>query len=319
MQLPVKDKTITVAVTGLSGVIGSMLCDALPEHVRVVDLFHTSPVTCGDTHIVRHAYIDLLRPDQIRATLAEVVPDVVIHLAAVTHIDTCEMDKANGKDGIVWRTNVEGTKVIARYCRDLSIPIIYLSTECVFDGKLPLYDEQAGKNPINWYGKTKSEAENSIVEIGCESAIVRAVVAYHPNDGGKTIFGRMYNQLKYNKTLMAVHDQLFTPTYTGDIVDAIVRIIEHRTTGIFHVSPKHILTPYDFAMLIAERFKFNTEQVHKTTLSALYGPVNATLRLRHACLSGDATNRTLGISPQTPQQVFQKIASNRIDLPFEIT
>jgi dTDP-4-dehydrorhamnose reductase len=239
-------------------------------------------------------------------TIDEIHPDVIIHMAAVTHIDTCEMDKSNGNTGIVWRTNVEGTAAIARYCARTKTKIMYLSTECVFDGKRESFDEKAPKHPISWYGITKSEAEDRILASHAPSAIIRAVVAYHPGDDGRTIFGKLYNQLKYGGVVKAVDDQVFTPTYTYDIVAAVKQVVDRSANGIFHVAPAVRITPYEFALLIAKRYGFERSRITPVSMKQLYGAPAAALRLKHACLDGADTNAILHIKPKTPQEVLKK-------------
>lgn len=304
-----KESGIRVAITGLSGVVGQVIIRSLPSSFQIIDLFHHSPVTVVNRQ-VSHVHLDLQDSMQVMQVLEQVHPDFIIHLAAVTHIDVCERDKHFGQQGIVWKINVEGAGAIAKYCSKHNIHLTYLSTECVFDGTRKKYNEIAEKNPINWYGLTKSAAEDRIIDSGCPSAIVRAVVAYHPKDNGKTIYGKLYNPLKYNKEVSAVGNQYFTPTYTYDIGRAIGRIIQKKYTGIYHVAPSGRITPYDFAKLIAKKYGFDDAKIHKVTLRKLYGPALAALRLKNACLSGVVTNRTLGIRPKPPKDVIKKRANS---------
>ncbi len=81
--------------------------------------------------------------------------DTVIHLAAKTHIDACEKDRPLGRNGEAWKDNVDATRKIVEFCRLGKKKLIFLSTECVFDGKKEKYYEKDNPNPINWYGATK--------------------------------------------------------------------------------------------------------------------------------------------------------------------
>jgi len=302
-----KKYTRKIAVTGLSGVIGQVIVRSLPKSFQIIDLFHHTPFSAKKRSIT-HAYLDLQNNEQTKATLAKVAPDAIVHLAAITHIDACERDKHFGKSGIVWKINVEGTAAIAEYCAKHNVHLSYLSTECVFDGTKKLHDENSPKNPINWYGKTKSEAEDRILLSECRAAIIRAVVAYHLKDNGKTIYGKLFNQLRYHDEVSAVSDQYFTPTHTYDIGKAVNRIVERGLTGIYHVAPSVRVTPYDFAKLIAKKHGFHKKKIRKTTIRSLYGKDAASLRLKNACLSGARSNKKLGISPKSPHKVIKKHA-----------
>src|SRR3990167_7390806 len=123
-----------IAITGLNGVIGKILGEEIPATDQIVDLYHSKKYS-GHAKVYKHLKLDLLKKDKISNVLKKVKPDVIIHLAAITHIDRCEKDKKNGKNGEVWKVNVEGTAEIAKYCAKHKIQLIFLSTECVFDGK----------------------------------------------------------------------------------------------------------------------------------------------------------------------------------------
>jgi dTDP-4-dehydrorhamnose reductase len=225
-------------------------------------------------------------------------------MAAITHIDNCEKDKENGEQGKVWKVNVDASFEIAKYCEEKNKRMIYLSTECVFDGSQKYYSERAKKNPKNWYGFTKSKAEDKIISTKAKVAIIRSVVAYHISDRGKTIYGKFVAKLRSGNTVYAVTDQKFTPTFTNDIVDVIIRVIENRLSGIFHVAPRKSITPYEFALLVAKRNKFPTSRVKKTTLRKLYGPERAKLRLRNASLSSVNSNKILKFTAVAPSEII---------------
>lgn len=292
-----------IAITGLNGVIGGILIKEISNEARIIDLFHKTKYP-DLKRIQRHAHLNLLDKNKISTILKRLDPDVVIHMAAITHIDACEEDKANGKRGIVWKTNVEATGEIAKFCAKYKKHLIFLSTECVFNGKQKTFSENSKKNPINWYGVTKDEAEKLILFSGAQSAIIRSVVAYHKNDNKKTIYGKIADSLKSKKQISAVVDQLFTPTYTYDIARAINKVIENRLLGIYHVAPKKSLSPYDFALLVADRNNVPRSHIQKTTLKKFYDEGRANLRLRHACLSGNKTNKILHFIPKSPKEAL---------------
>lgn len=290
---------IKVAVTGLNGVIGKILAEEIPSNLEIIDLFHRTKYS-GKAKIHKHIKLDLLNKKRISKILEEINPDIIVHLAAITHIDTCEKDRERGKKGIVWKTNVKGTGEIAKFCAKNKIHLIFLSTECVFDGKRKYFSENSKKNPINWYGSTKSEAEELMLSSGAPVSIIRSVVAYHKNDNGKTIYGKILSRLRADKDVWVVSDQLFTPTYTYDIVQAINQVIKNKQLGIFHVAPGKSLSPYDLALIIARRNRYSHKRIKKTTLEALYGEERAALRLRNASLSGENSNRILKLTPASP-------------------
>jgi len=292
-----------IAITGLSGVIGQVLSKRLSPQARIIDLYHTQKYS-GKVKIYKHVKLDLLNLKKISSTLKLLKPDVIVHMAAITHIDTCEKDKKFGQEGRVWKTNVDATYEIAKFCARNNTHMIFLSTECVFDGKEKIFYENSKKNPINWYGKTKNQAEDLLIKSHASSTILRSVVAYHQHDSGKTIYGKILKELKSKKKIKAVGDQFFTPTHTEDIAQAIIRIIDKQQKGIYHVAPNKNLTPYDFAVMIAKKNNFSPSSVEKKTLRSFYDPYRAQLRLRYACLSSEISNKILKFTPSTPEEVL---------------
>lgn len=274
----------TVAITGLSGVLGTVLLrHPKARNYHICDMYHTRQYT-GTHQIKKHIVVDLLQKTTIHPALYAAKPDKILHLAAITHIDACETDKWRGKNGIVWQMNVESVREIAAFGRKHNVPIIYMSTECVFDGRQEFYDETAKKRPINWYGQTKSEAEDIILSSNTRNSVMRAAIAYHKRDGARTLLGKIYKNLIKTAVVPVVSDQLITPTYTYDVTDAILDGLSQDTCGIYHISPNQAITPYTFAELVARSYGYTTSHLRKTTLEQLYGRERALLRLRHACL-----------------------------------
>ncbi|MFA5932974.1 MAG: SDR family oxidoreductase [Microgenomates group bacterium] len=293
-----------IAITGLSGAIGTRFMKNLPVGFEFYDLYHTHKASSEQ---VINKHIELLDPKNILKCLEEVSPDMIIHMAAITHIDRCEEDRKYGKEGSVWKVNVGASDAISKYCKKNHTKLIFLSTECVFDGEEPLYEEKSSKNPKNWYGRTKSEAEDIIRTNFPEASIIRAVIAYHENDLEKTLFGKLLQSLKDKKSFGAVTDQIITPTYTDDIIKSISLLIQKPQSGIFHISPDSKTTIYDLAFKLANKFGFDDSLIVGQTLEEYFGEDRAKLRLKNSCLRGEQTKSKLGFAPLTIDDVLDKI------------
>ncbi|HVZ66637.1 MAG TPA: sugar nucleotide-binding protein [Patescibacteria group bacterium] len=292
-----------VAVTGLSGVVGKVFARLYGDEYNLIDLYHNKK-TLSSPQIKKHYKLDLLNTNRIQKILEKVNPDVVVHMASITHIDKCETDRKNGEKGNVWKINVEATRQIVSFCSKKKIPFVFLSTECVFDGKKKKFNESSKKNPRNWYGVTKSAAEDIIIASKAKAAIIRSVVTYHKADHGKTIYGKVLRSLKNKGIVYAVGDQFFTPTYTEDIVKGVRVVIDGKLTGIFHVVPAKTITPYKFSILIAKSNNFPSRMVKKTSLVSLYGKDRANLRLVNASLSASKSRKILNFIPKAPGEVI---------------
>lgn len=291
-----------IAITGLNGVIGMRFLKNLPDY-EIYDLYHTQKAPSEN---VIHSHIELLNAKSVVNTLKKINPEVIVHMASITHIDRCEEDQKKGQAGKVWKVNVGSSDIISKFCKKNGTKLIFLSTECVFDGCEQSYDEKSVKNPINWYGKTKSDAEDVIIANYPDASIIRAVIAYHEQDQGKTLFGKILSLLESGKNFGAVTDQFITPTYTDDIIKTINLLINNPKSGIFHISPGEKTTIYDFAYKMASKLGFDQSIIVKQTLEEFFGEERAKLRLKNSCLNGEWTKSQLGIIPLTIDEVLDK-------------
>ncbi len=293
-----------IAITGLSGVLGKKLLESLPSSFKkeyeFIDLYHSKRISISDPNIsISHQKIDLNEKLTITQILAKINPSVIIHLAAVTHIDKCEKDKNNGKNGLVWQINVTATKKIVEFCKKNNVHLIYLSTECVFDGKSKKsYLEKSKTNPINWYGNTKAHAEQIIMESNIAWTIIRSVIAYDLDESVPSIFSAINNSFKKNTHFSVVSDQKFTPTFIPDIYKSIWRVIKNNQLGIFHITPPNSITPYQFAIAIGKHFGYDLSLVRKQRMIEYMGVDSAKLRLKNASLDSKASAQSLKFKPK---------------------
>ena len=189
--------------------------------------------------------MDITDPDNVQYVIPSCHPDAVIHCAAWTAVDAAE-DEANRE--LVKRVNSDGTKTIAGICRDLDIPLMYISTDYVFDGKgtTPWEPDQKDYAPLNIYGQTKLAGELAINELLDKFFIVRIawVFGVHGNNFIKT----MLNAGATHDTLTVVNDQIGTPTYTYDLARLLVDMIETKKYGYYHATNEGgYISWYDFA------------------------------------------------------------------------
>ena len=185
--------------------------------------------------------MDITDADSVNNVIEEASPDAVIHCAAYTAVDAAE-DNVE----ICRRVNAEGTQNIANVCKRLDIPMIYISTDYVFDGQgerpwLP-DDERA---PLNVYGQTKYEGELAVLNTLDKYFIVRIAWVFGLN--GKNFVKTMLNLGKTRDHLTVVNDQFGSPTYTYDLARLLVDMILTDKYGIYHATNEGICTWYEFA------------------------------------------------------------------------
>lgn len=227
-----------ILVTGADGMLGQDLCPILED--------------CGHEVIETDLpEIDITKPDVILDVLSSEKPDVVIHCAAYTNVDKAEEDIETAR-----LINKTGTKNVAEVCAKLDIPIVYISTDYVFDGKSNVpYLPNSLKNPINNYGLTKSEGEDEVKKLCEKYYIVRTSWLYGHH--GKNFVETMLS-LANKDELKVVDDQTGCPTWTVELSNGIAKILEeNKPYGIYHVCGSGSTTWYGFAKQIFEFSKLN--------------------------------------------------------------
>jgi len=203
--------------------------------------------------------------------IRKVKPDVVIDTAALHNVDYCETHPEEA-----WKVNVEGTKNIVDACKEINAKIIFVSTDYVFDGKKGFYNEEDSPNPLNYYAKTKLEAEKIVKEAGIPFIVARPSVIYgwNPSEtkGLKSSSGKSMNfviwtlmKLKNKEKIKIVTDQYSSPTLADNLAEALVTMALSDKQGVYHTAGKTCLNRYDFALKIAEIFGMDRNLIAPVT------------------------------------------------------
>ena len=215
-----------VLVTGAGGQVGAELVAAFgaDEHHEVIGL--------------DHAAVDVADRGAVLGAVTSTRPDVVIHPAAWTAVDACEGDVDRA-----FLVNALGTRHVAEGARRVGAPVVYVSTDYVFDGtKDGPYLEWDEPSPRSVYGASKLAGER---ELDPGSTIVRTswVCGYHGANMVKTIL-RLASE---HDVLGFVDDQRGHPTFADDLASMIKRLAVERRPGTFHVTNQGVVSWYEFA------------------------------------------------------------------------
>ena len=187
-------------------------------------------------------------------------PDFIINCAAFTNVDCCEKDKKNAYD-----SNVKIVKNILKYM-PLKCKLIHISTDYIFDGKEGLYTEASLANPINYYGKTKLEAENCIRASQKKYIIVRTGNLYSEYlDMPSNRLSWILNNFKNKKEINAAVDMISKPTAINALSNTIIKLIPFNQNLIVNYSGQDKLSIYDFSKLVAKIFKYDQGLINKCT------------------------------------------------------
>lgn len=192
--------------------------------------------------------LDITKEQDVRTMLDVVRPDGVIHCAAWTAVDDAEDNRDK-----VMEVNAKGTEYIAKACKDLDIPMIYISTDYVFNGQgTEPWKPEDKREPLNVYGESKYQGELAVEELLDKYYIVRIAWVFGQN--GKNFVDTMLNLGKTHDKLTVVDDQLGTPTYTYDLARLLVDMIETDKYGTYHVTNEGgFISWYDFTVEIIKQ------------------------------------------------------------------
>lgn len=211
--------------------------------------------------------MDLTSTQQIKECIKNVNPEAIIHCAAYTAVD-----KAEDEAELCRRVNAIATKEIAEYAKVLDIPMIYISTDYVFDGtKDGEYTEEDIPNPINVYGKTKYEGEVYVQELLEKYYIVR--ISWVFGENGNNFIDTMLRLAKDRDEINVINDQVGSPTYTKDLAPLLVDMIETDKYGVYHATNEGFCSWYAFAK---EIFNISNTNIEVNPIKTSQYPTKAT-------------------------------------------
>lgn len=222
-----------VLVTGVKGQLGSDIAAELKLRAE----------ECIGADI---ADFDITDRGATVGTIKKYMPDCVIHCAAFTDVNGAEE-----KRGLCERINVLGTENVALACNEADAKLIYISTDYVFNGEgMRPYEPDDERDPINFYGMTKSLGEDKVRSICPKHFIVRTSWVFGKN--GNNFVKTMLRFGEQMKGLTVVDDQIGSPTYTPDLARLLCDMAATERYGTYHATNEGFCSWYDFAKKIME-------------------------------------------------------------------
>jgi len=243
-------------VTGASGLLGTKIVN-FTNTFEIYGTFYQNPVNFG--------YEKTLRLDVSKRNAANLIrktaPDVVVHTAAFTNVDRCELDRKNA-----YQINVEGTRNVALGAKNSKL--VYISTDYIFDGEAGMYHENDEPNPVSYYGQTKLKGEQIVQEICGNYIIARTSVLYGWHSRLNFVSWVIHELQKGNK-INIVTDQVNSPTLADDLAEQIMVLIECDEQGIFHTAGGERISRYEFTREIARIFELDQTLITPVTSEQL--------------------------------------------------
>lgn len=297
-----------ILVTGANGLLGQYLIRDLAMAGYEVIAAGKGDSRLPDYAGITYTYLPLDITDKktVHETIEKIQPSVIIHAAAITQPDACELDKE-----ACWNTNVHATTYITEAAHKAGSRLIYVSTDFVFDGEDGPYKEDDKPHAINYYGESKLAAEQIVQSLTAEWAIVRTVLVY-----GNILAGTRSNvvtwvkdNLDNKKNIKVVNDQVRTPTYVEDLSKGIVLIVEKNGKGIYHISGKEVFTPYEMAVQVADYFGLDKSLMEKVDAAVFTQPAKRPLKTGFII---DKAEKELGYVPVTFKEGIRKMFEEKV-------
>lgn len=282
-----------ILVTGANGLLGQKLVSLLQEkgNIHVIATARgksAQAITRGQFHS-----LDVTNKNQVEKLVAETKPDVIIHTAAMTQVDDCETKR----DECILN-NVTAVEHLVAACRAHNVHLVHVSTDFIFDGSTGPLDELAEPNPVNFYGESKLAAEKAIQSSGISWSVLRTVLVYGvTNDMSRSnIVLWVKKSLEEKKAISVVNDQWRTPTLAEDLAQGCYLAAIKKAQGVFNISGKDFMSPFDIAVQTAKFFKLDPSLIQATDSTKFKQPARRPMKTGFII---DKAKKELGYEPHS--------------------
>lgn len=292
-----------ILVTGSNGLLGQKLTQRLQRDEEVYPIATARgpsavPLTRGEFHV-----LDITNGEEVKKVVQATRPEVIINTAAMTQVDDCETQR-----DACWAANVTAVEHLVKGCASMGIHLVHVSTDFIFDGSHGPLDENETPAPVNFYGESKLAAERIILESNISWTILRTVLVFGvTRDMSRSnIVLWVKKSLEQKKTIQVVNDQWRTPTLAEDLAEGCYLAARKRARGIYHISGKDFLSPYDIAIRTAEFFGLDKSLIKATDSTKFVQPAKRPLTTGFII---DKARKDLGYEPHSFEEGLAVLAS----------
>ena len=284
-----------ILITGSNGLLGQKLVAALRNDPQV-ELIATSrgadrtPVALGE----RYCSMDITAQAAVDAVFDTAQPSVVIHTAAMTNVDACELDPAACE-----LQNVTATEHLVRAAQRHNSHFIFLSTDFIFDGANGPYREEDAAAPLSIYGHSKLHCERTVMNAGLAKwSIARTIIVYGIAEGlsRSNVVLWAKGALEKGRPINVVDDQWRMPTLAEDLADGCIRIAKRGATGIFNLSGPDGMSILELVQRVGAFFQLDTSVVSPVKSDTLGQPARRPPRTGFVL---DKARQELGYAPRS--------------------
>lgn len=292
-----------ILVTGSNGLLGQKLVALLQENKEV----HLVATARGKSAIAiqRGEYfpMDITNDGEVDKIVSLTKPDVIINTAAMTQVDQCETER-----DLCWKANVTSMEYLIKACTKNNVRLVHVSTDFIFDGTHGPLDENEKPKPVNFYGESKLAAEERIINSSLSWSILRTVLVFGITEdmSRSNIVLWVKNSLEQKKTIQVVNDQWRTPTLAEDLAVGCYLAAIKKAEGIFNISGKDFMSPYDIAIQTADFFALDKSLIKATDSNQFKQPAARPLTTGFII---EKARKELGYEPRSFREGLAILAS----------
>ncbi|MGB7439690.1 MAG: NAD(P)-dependent oxidoreductase [Coleofasciculaceae cyanobacterium] len=240
-------------VTGASGFLGWNLCQMAQREWEVYGTYFSQEIEIPGVNLLK---VDLKDFQELKQLYSQIKPGAVIHTAAQARPNICQNYPKESHD-----INVTTSCQIAALSADYAIPCVFTSTDLVFDGLNPPYQETDTVSPISYYGEQKVLAEQGMLEVYPQTAVCRMPLMFGSVPPTSSSFIQPFlKALREGEELSLFTDEVRTPV-SGKTAARGLLLALGKAQGILHLGGKERVSRYDFGRLMAEVLELPQEKL----------------------------------------------------------
>jgi dTDP-4-dehydrorhamnose reductase len=239
-------------ITGASGFLGWYLCEAAQQEWQVCGTTLSKAIDIPNTTLLQ---VDLTDLAALQSVFEQVQPDAVIHAAALSQPNVCEVNPEAS-----FAINVQASWWIAELCAASKIPCVFTSTDQVFDGQHAPYQETSPVAPVNDYGRHKVMAEEGMRSRYPKISICRLPLMFGATPHAPSFLQGFVAQLRQGKSLKLFTDEYRTPASGSAIAQGILLALHHEIPYL-HLGGREKLSRYEFGLKLAQRLQLSQKLI----------------------------------------------------------
>jgi dTDP-4-dehydrorhamnose reductase len=296
-----------VFITGSTGLLGSALLRLAPEKIVLGASYNKN--TFVPKTSCKYFNVDITKKKMVDEAINAFKPDLIIHTAAIATPDYCDKHPEEAK-----KVNVTGTKNLVNAAKKVNATFVYITTNGIYDGKKPPYDESSKPNPIDTYGKTKLEAEEIVRTTKVDHIIFRLITMYgwnNPYERQNPLTWQL-DILGKNKTPLNMVNDMFNNFLSAEeAAKAIWKGISLESRNeTYNIAGADCISRYDFSKEIARTFNLDDTLIYPVPLSFFK---NFVPRPKNTCFLTTKMEKTLTQKPLSVKEGLQYFKNHLLD------